>query len=71
MLPLFHDQAKSAAVIHHFNNIVKTAVEVLNPGQVLVLAPDQPLYSLAKQIQWTWPENYGETVCHHVWWATY
>ena len=60
MLPLFHDQAKSVAMIRHSMNTVKAAVEVLNPGQVPVLACDQPLYSLAKQIQWTWPESYGE-----------
>ena len=60
MLPLFHDQAKSVAMIHHSMNIVKAAVEVLNPGQVQVLACDQPLYSLAQQIQWTWPESHGE-----------
>lgn len=41
-------------------NIVKTVVEILNPGQVPVLACDQPLYSLAKQIQRTWPESHGE-----------
>ena len=34
MLPLFHDQAKSVAMIRHSMNIVKTAVEILNPGQV-------------------------------------
>ena len=44
MLPLYHDQAKSVAMIRHFMNIVKAAVEVLNPGQVPVLACDQPLY---------------------------
>ena len=32
----------------------------LNPGQTPVIAADQPLYALAKQIQWHWPENYGE-----------
>ena len=31
----------------------------LNPSQVHVIAADQPLYVLAKQIQWHWPE-YGE-----------
>lgn len=47
-------------MIRHSMNIVKTAVEILNPGQVPVLACDQPLYSLAKQIQWTWPDSHGE-----------
>ena len=32
----------------------------LNPGQTPVVAADQPLYDLAKQIQWQWPEEYGE-----------
>ena len=41
-------------------NIVKTAVAVLNPGQVPVISCDQPLYTLAKQIQWTWPASHGE-----------
>ena len=31
----------------------------LNPGQTPVLATDQPLYELAKQIQWQWPD-YGQ-----------
>ena len=34
-------------------------MQFLNPGQTPVVASDQPLYSLAKQIQWQWPE-YGE-----------
>ena len=41
-------------------NIVKQATEYLNPGQVAVIAADQPLFALAKQIQWNWPETYGE-----------
>lgn len=31
----------------------------LNPGQIPIIAADQPLYAIAKQIQWVWPE-YGE-----------
>ena len=34
-------------------------VAFLNPGQTPVIAADQPLYALLKQIQWEWPE-YGE-----------
>ena len=60
MLPLFHNQAKSVAMIHHSMDIVKTAVGILNPGQVPVIACDQPLYTLAKQIQWSWPSTHGE-----------
>jgi len=32
----------------------------LNPGQTTVMAVDQPLFALAKQIQWQWPNTYGE-----------
>jgi len=39
---------------------IKKSVAFLNPGQVPVIAADQPLYALAKQIQWHWPEKYGE-----------
>jgi len=60
MLPLFHNQAKSVAMIRHSMDIVKKAVDILNPGQVPVITCDQPLYTLAKQIQWTWPATHGE-----------
>ena len=40
--------------------IIKRAVQNVNPGQIPVLAADQPLYALAKQIQWSWPDTYGE-----------
>ena len=35
-------------------------MKVLNPGQTPVIACDQPLFMIAKQIQWMWPEQYGE-----------
>jgi hypothetical protein len=60
LLPLFLDNAHSVAMIKHSMDIVKRAVQYLNPGQVPVLAADQPLYALAKQIQWTWPNTHGE-----------
>ena len=40
--------------------VVKRAVQHLNPGQIPVLAADQPLYALAKHVQWTWPDTHGE-----------
>ena len=60
LLPLFQEQAKSAAMLKHSLNIIKSAVESLNPGQIPVVAFDQPLFAVAKQIQWTWPETHGE-----------
>ena len=55
-MPLFHDSAHSVAMIKHSMIVTKNVIQYLNPGQVPVIAMDQPLYVLAKQIQWTWPE---------------
>ena len=63
LLPLFEDQAKSVAMIKHSMTIVRKTTNYLNPGQTPVIACAQPLYALAKQIQWTWPDRYGEHCC--------
>ena len=60
LLPLFPDQAKSVAMIRHAMDVIKASVNYLNPGQVPVIAMDQPLYAVAKQIQWNWNARYGE-----------
>jgi len=60
LLPLFRDEAKSPAMIRHSMDIIRKNVELINPGQTPVIALDQPLYTLAKKIQWNWPESYGE-----------
>ena len=59
MMPLWRDQAHSVATIKHAMAKVRDTVAFLNPGQTPVIAADQPLYALGKQIQWQWPE-YGE-----------
>ena len=60
LLPLFPDVSKSVAMIRHAMDVAQQSVHHLNPGQVPVLALDQPLYAIAKQIQWNWPSGYGE-----------
>lgn len=60
LLPLFHESAHTVAMIRHSMDVVKRAVVHLNAGQTPVLTFDQPLFTLAKQIQWKWPEKYGE-----------
>ena len=35
-------------------------MQELNPSQIPVITLDQPLHSIAKRIQWNWPEKYGE-----------
>ena len=47
-------------MIRHSMDVVKAAVNYVNPGQTPVLACDQPLFAIAKQIQWTWTQTHGE-----------
>ena len=47
-------------MIRHYMDVVKNAVEHVNPGQTPLVTLDQPLFALVKQIQWKWPEKYGE-----------
>ena len=60
LLPLFHENAHSIAMIRHSMDIIRNAVDHINNGQVPVITFDQPLYTIAKQIQWKWSEIYGE-----------
>ena len=61
LLPLFRDPAHSPAMIRHAMSVVISATGMLSPGQVPVLTLDQPLYTIAKIIQWNWPDQFGES----------
>ena len=60
MLPLFYEDSRSFAIIRHSMDMIKKAVQELNPGLVPVITVDQPIYAISKLIQWNWPANYGE-----------
>ena len=60
LIPLFPDQGKSAAMIRHSMDAFKDSMNHVNPGQTPVIAMNQPLFTLAKQIQWNFPKKYGE-----------
>ena len=60
LLRLFPEEAASAAMIRHAIDVIRQAINFLNPGQVPIIACDQPLYAIAKKIQWNWPSTYGE-----------
>ena len=47
-------------MIKHGIDVLKSVKEFLNGGQILVMAFDEPLLSLAKFVQWKWPEMHGE-----------
>ena len=56
LLPMFVENAHSLTMIAHSMRIIKAAVQHVNAGQTPVIALDQPLFALAKQIQWILPE---------------
>ena len=60
LLPLFTEKAQSASMILHVMNLIRQAVQRLNPQQVSVITADMPLYAICKQIQWQWPQTHGE-----------
>ena len=60
LLPLFQEQAHSVATIKHAMDKIKEVISFLIPGQTPVMACDQPLFVLARQIQWEWSDIYGE-----------
>ena len=60
MLPLFDDIAHTVAMIKHGMECIRKAVHKLNGKQTPVIAFDQPLYALAKLIQWTHQKAFGE-----------
>ena len=60
MLPLFTEDSKSVAMIMYAMWLIKQSINFLNPGQISVVALDQPLYAIAKKVQGTWPNEFGE-----------
>ena len=59
LLPIFYENAHSPTVVKHAMTVAMHALLHLNPDQVPVIAMDPPLYSMAKQIQWSWPDTMG------------
>ena len=44
----------------HAMQKVKETASYLRPDQITVVTVDQPLFAVAKQIQWQWLETVGE-----------
>ena len=60
ILPLLRDEAHSVTTIKHVINKIRKIVAFLDPSQEPVIAADQPIYAVAKQVQWHWPEINSE-----------
>jgi len=60
VLPLFPDNAATPSMMKHSMYLAVQDNEFLNPGQSPVLGADQPLFAIAKQLQWAFPDTVGE-----------
>ena len=57
---MFLENAHSLAMIAHSMRVIRAAVAHVNPSQTPVIAVDQPLFALAKEIQWRLGGVYNE-----------
>ena len=57
MLPIFLESSTSPPMAWHAMGVLKKAIAYLNPGQTPVMVADQPLFTLAKKLQWKYPES--------------
>lgn len=60
MLPLIKDNINSPSVVRHTMDIVMSTTQKINPNQTPVWTGDQPVYAIGKQLQWLYPDKYGE-----------
>ena len=52
ILPLFDEKSTSPAMLKHALKIITSLVHKVNPGQTIIVACDQPIFKVIKQIQW-------------------
>ena len=60
MLPPFRESAHSPMMVYHGMKVIICAVtNHINPGQNPVMVVDQPLFTLAKKMQWKYLDELG------------
>ena len=59
--PSIREKVHKLATRCHCMNIISKTISVINPNQTPVDTCDQPVYALAKQIQWRYPELFGNS----------
>ena len=59
MLPLFRESSHSPMMVYHAMKVICAVTNHINPGQNPVMVVDQPLFTLAKKIQWKYLDELG------------
>ncbi|XP_065670919.1 uncharacterized protein LOC136089121 [Hydra vulgaris] len=60
LLPLLTDHIQSPATVRHLMDVIIKITSAVNNKQGAVITGDQPVYAVAKYIQWKFPDVYGE-----------
>lgn len=60
LLPLFYEDSASVSMMCHGFNVCRKITNMVNTGQTPVMCVDEPLFRVAKIIQWNWPHLWGE-----------
>ena len=55
LLSLFYEKEDIPAMIKFGMDVINKVTTFLNLGQVPIITVDQPMFALAKVIQWKWP----------------
>ena len=63
------EKVRTLATQYHCMNIISKIICVINPNQTLVDTCDQPVYALTKQIQWRYPELFGNSQYFSLFWG--
>ena len=58
MLLLIKESTNSPAIVYHCLYLISKLTLKLNPNQIPIVTADQPVYVIAKQLQWNYPENF-------------
>ena len=61
ILPLINDVVHTLDMQYHCMDIIKRSTALLNPDQIPVDVCDQPIYALTKEIQWRYPDTFGNS----------
>ena len=60
LLPLLRDEVHSPGMVRHLMDLIMDITSKVNNGQAAVITADQPVYAIAKNLQWKFPKVYGE-----------
>ena len=70
ILTVFKEEAASTTMIRHSMEVIKKAVHHINPGQTPLIPVVLPLFAIGKQIQWAYPDKYGEDTIFFIPWIS-